>query len=155
MSLRFDFSNESLSPGGNTKTLMIACVSPVDYNYEETLSTLRYASRAKNIQNKPRINEDPKDAMLREYQNEIEKLKEILKNSSILDVHDVPKPNVLNVEEQIRNEKDKLSKEFEEKVKSIKHEHDQHKREKEELIQSKQYNISLNFDSQSIIFLKI
>ena len=46
---------------------MIAALSPADYNYEETLSTLRYADRAKQIKNKPRINEDPKDALLREY----------------------------------------------------------------------------------------
>ena len=55
------------SLGGNTKTIMIAAVSPANYNYDETLSTLRYASRAKNIQNKPKINEDPKDALLKEY----------------------------------------------------------------------------------------
>jgi hypothetical protein len=47
---------------------MVANVGPADWNYEETLSTLRYANRAKNITNKPRINEDPKDAMLREFQ---------------------------------------------------------------------------------------
>ena len=63
------------SLGGNTKTLMIACVSPADNNYDETLSTLRYANRAKNIQNKPKINEDPKDALLRQYQDESLKLK--------------------------------------------------------------------------------
>ena len=44
------------SLGGNTKTIMIAAVSPANYNYDETLSTLRYANRAKNIQNKPKIN---------------------------------------------------------------------------------------------------
>ena len=53
------------SLGGNTKTCMIANISPACYNYEETLSTLRYADRAKQIKNKPTINEDPKDAMLR------------------------------------------------------------------------------------------
>ncbi|XRA99031.1 kinesin-like protein [Pycnococcus provasolii] len=63
------------SLGGNTKTCMVANTGPADYNYDETLSTLRYANRAKNIKNKPRINEDPKDAMLREFQNEIAKLK--------------------------------------------------------------------------------
>jgi len=63
------------SLGGNTKTVMIANCGPADYNYDETLSTLRYASRAKQIKNKPRINEDPKDAMLREFQEEIEKLR--------------------------------------------------------------------------------
>ena len=57
---------------------MVACLSPADNNYDETLSTLRYANRAKNIKNKPKINEDPKDALLREYKAEIEKLKEML-----------------------------------------------------------------------------
>ena len=66
------------SLGGNTRTLMVACLSPADNSYDETLSTLRYANRAKNIRNKPRINEDPKDALLREYQGEIKKLKAIL-----------------------------------------------------------------------------
>merc|ERR1711972_1240190 len=53
------------SLGGNSKTLMCANCGPADYNYDETISTLRYANRAKNIKNKPKINEDPKDAMLR------------------------------------------------------------------------------------------
>ena len=54
---------------------MIANIGPADYNYDETLSTLRYASRAKNIKNKPKINEDPKDAMIRQFQDEISLLK--------------------------------------------------------------------------------
>ena len=62
---------------------MVACLSPADNNYDETLSTLRYANRAKNIKNKPKINEDPKDAMLREYQEEIQKLKELLGNQEL------------------------------------------------------------------------
>ena len=70
------------SLGGNTKTCMIANISPADYNYDETLSTLRYADRAKNIKNKPKINEDPKDALLREYQEEIKRLKEQLEHFS-------------------------------------------------------------------------
>jgi kinesin family protein 3/17 len=57
---------------------MMAALSPADYNYEETLSTLRYADRAKNIKNKPRINEDPKDALLREYESEIQQLRDML-----------------------------------------------------------------------------
>jgi kinesin family protein 3/17 len=57
---------------------MIANVGPASYNYEETLITLRYANRAKNIKNKPRVNEDPKDALLREFQTEIERLKQLL-----------------------------------------------------------------------------
>ena len=61
---------------------MIACVSPADDNYDETLSTLRYANRAKNIKNRPVINQDPKDAMLREYQKEIERLSQLIDQQS-------------------------------------------------------------------------
>ena len=57
---------------------MIANCSPADYNFDETLSTLRYAARAKFIKNKPIINEDPKDALLKEYANEIKNLKKLL-----------------------------------------------------------------------------
>ena len=63
------------SLGGNTKTVMIAAISPSDFNYEETLTTLRYASRAKMIKNKPRVNQDPKDALLKQYEEEIQKLR--------------------------------------------------------------------------------
>ncbi|XP_051500282.1 kinesin-like protein KIF3C [Myxocyprinus asiaticus] len=63
------------SLGGNAKTIMVATLGPASYNYEETLTTLRYANRAKNIKNKPRVNEDPKDALLREFQEEIARLK--------------------------------------------------------------------------------
>jgi len=66
------------SLGGNTKTVMIAAVSPADFNFDETLSTLRYASRAKSIKNKPIVNEDPKDALLKEYESEIKNLKAML-----------------------------------------------------------------------------
>lgn len=66
------------SLGGNTKTVMITNIGPADYNCEETMSTLRYASRAKHIQNRPKINEDPKDAMIREFHDEITRLREQL-----------------------------------------------------------------------------
>jgi hypothetical protein len=68
------------SLGGNAKTLMVATMSPASYNYEETISSLRYANRAKNIKNKPKVNEDPKDAMLREFQEEIKRLKKMLED---------------------------------------------------------------------------
>ena len=51
-----------------------------DYNYEETISTLRYAARAKAIKNKPKVNEDPKDALLKQYEDEIKQLKKMLEN---------------------------------------------------------------------------
>ena len=66
------------SLGGNTKTVMIAALSPANYNYDETMSTLRYADRAKKIKNKPTVNEDPKDALLKKYEDEIKQLKEVL-----------------------------------------------------------------------------
>lgn len=66
------------SLGGNSKTIMVANIGPASYNYDESLTTLRYANRAKNIKNKPKINEDPKDALLRQYQEEIGRLKEKL-----------------------------------------------------------------------------
>lgn len=58
--------------------MQCANIGPADYNYDETISTLRYANRAKNIKNKARINEDPKDALLRQFQKEIEELKKKL-----------------------------------------------------------------------------
>merc|ERR1719393_882298 len=63
------------SLGGNTRTVMVANCGPADYDYDETCSTLRYAHRAKSIKNKPKINEDPKDAMIREFEEEIQRLK--------------------------------------------------------------------------------
>ena len=66
------------SLGGNTKTVMVATISQNAANYEETLSTLIYASRARFIQNKPTLNEDPKDVLLREYMQEIYRLKALL-----------------------------------------------------------------------------
>jgi len=66
------------SLGGNTKTVMCANCGPAAPNFEETISTLRYADRAKQIKNKPVVNEDPKDTMLREMQDEISRLKAML-----------------------------------------------------------------------------
>lgn len=66
------------SLGGNSKTIMIANIGPSSFNYNETLTTLRYASRAKTIQNKPIKNEDPQDAKLKEYQEEIARLKQLI-----------------------------------------------------------------------------
>uniref|UniRef100_A0A8C8DI21 Kinesin-like protein n=1 Tax=Oryzias sinensis TaxID=183150 RepID=A0A8C8DI21_9TELE len=67
------------SLGGNSKTMMCANIGPADYNYDETICTLRFANRVKNIQNKARINEDLKDALIRHLQKEIKDLQEQLK----------------------------------------------------------------------------
>lgn len=92
------------SLGGNAKTVMCANCGPADYNYDETLSTLRYANRAKNIKNKPKINEDPKDAMLREYQETIKALKDQLaasKQGMILDERGVAINPTYNARQEI------------------------------------------------------
>ncbi|KAJ4900353.1 P-loop containing nucleoside triphosphate hydrolases superfamily protein [Raphanus sativus] len=62
------------SLGGNSKTVMIACVSPADTNAEETLNTLKYANRARNIQNKAVINRDPAAAQMQRMRSQIEQL---------------------------------------------------------------------------------
>jgi len=61
--------------GGNSKTIMIAALSPADINHDETLGTLRYADRAKKIKNKAVVNENPMDKLIRELKEENEKLK--------------------------------------------------------------------------------
>ena len=63
------------SLGGNTKTVMIANLGPAHSNWEETMATLRYADRAKQIQNKPNVNADAKDTMIKQFQDEIEALR--------------------------------------------------------------------------------
>lgn len=71
------------SLGGNSKTIMLAAISPADCNYSETLSTLRYANRAKNIINKPTINEDANVKLIRELREEISSLRSMLESGSI------------------------------------------------------------------------
>uniref|UniRef100_A0A669PLW8 Kinesin-like protein n=1 Tax=Phasianus colchicus TaxID=9054 RepID=A0A669PLW8_PHACC len=66
------------SLGGNSKTIMIATISPASSSYNETMSTLRYASNAKNIINKPRVNEDANVKLIRELREEIDRLKTLL-----------------------------------------------------------------------------
>lgn len=70
------------SLGGNAKTIMLANINPFILHYDETLGTLRYASRTKMIKNKPKLNEDPKDALIRTYMDEIQKLKELLEKNA-------------------------------------------------------------------------
>ncbi|XP_069361242.1 kinesin-like protein KIF13A isoform X4 [Maniola hyperantus] len=68
--------------GGNSKTVMVATISPAADNYEETLSTLRYADRAKRIVNHAVVNEDPNARIIRELRQEVEALKEMLKHAT-------------------------------------------------------------------------
>ena len=66
------------SLGGNSRTLMIACVSPVDSNSEESKSTLQYANRARNIKNKPVINRDPHSHLIAQLRKEVAGLRSLL-----------------------------------------------------------------------------
>lgn len=68
------------SLGGNSKTVMCANISPADMNYVETISTLRYVGRAKNIQNFATVNDEPKTALLRQFQEQIAELKRQLED---------------------------------------------------------------------------
>jgi hypothetical protein len=63
------------SLGGNSRTAMIACISPADINLEETLNTLKYADRARHIKNKPVVNRDPVSAQIAQYRHQIAQLR--------------------------------------------------------------------------------
>ncbi|CAD6199177.1 unnamed protein product [Caenorhabditis auriculariae] len=69
--------------GGNSKTAMLAALSPADINFDETLSTLRYADRAKQIVCQAVVNEDPNAKLIRELKQEVFKLKHILEEKGI------------------------------------------------------------------------
>ncbi|XP_026223492.1 kinesin-like protein KIF1B isoform X7 [Anabas testudineus] len=76
--------------GGNSRTAMVAALSPADINYDETLSTLRYADRAKNIKCNAVINEDPNNKLVRELKDEVSRLKELLRAQGLGDILDTP-----------------------------------------------------------------
>jgi len=65
-------SSDSL--GGNSHTLMIACISPADSNMEETINTLRYADRARKIKNKPIVNVDPRAAEMNRLKQQVQEM---------------------------------------------------------------------------------
>uniref|UniRef100_A0A8D3B5Y4 Kinesin motor domain-containing protein n=1 Tax=Scophthalmus maximus TaxID=52904 RepID=A0A8D3B5Y4_SCOMX len=74
--------------GGNSRTAMIAALSPADINYEETLSTLRYADRAKQIRCNAVINEDPNAKLIRELKTEVERLRNLLFSQGLQELLD-------------------------------------------------------------------
>ncbi|UXI17922.1 leptin receptor gene-related protein [Sarcoptes scabiei] len=115
------------SLGGNTKTLMVACISPAMNNYDETLSTLRYANRAKNIKNKPRINEDPKEAKLREYQEEILWLKNLLKQ------HEAAQGSVQNQSTNNSNRIEEIKQAYDIKMKDLLSKYEEEVKSKQKL----------------------
>uniref|UniRef100_A0A3Q2CNA4 Kinesin family member 1C n=1 Tax=Cyprinodon variegatus TaxID=28743 RepID=A0A3Q2CNA4_CYPVA len=74
--------------GGNSRTAMIAALSPADINYEETLSTLRYADRAKQIRCNAVINEDPNAKLIRELKSEVDRLRNLLFSQGLQELLD-------------------------------------------------------------------
>ncbi|XP_029554989.1 uncharacterized protein LOC115153551 isoform X6 [Salmo trutta] len=96
------------SLGGNSKTIMIATLSPADVNYSDTLSTLHYANRAKNIVNKPTVNEESSVTVIRKLQEEIVRLKGLVEknNQARLSPQDLSK--TLKVEEELHKNEVKV-----------------------------------------------
>ncbi|XP_078725797.1 kinesin-like protein KIF17 isoform X1 [Lampetra fluviatilis] len=128
------------SLGGNTKTLMVACISPADNNYEESLSTLRYANRAKSIRNRPRVNEDPKDAMLREYREEITRLKALLQGQVAAPGRSAEVPRAkeeviaaVDHQAEIEKERQKIRQEYEERLSRVRGDFEAQQRSKARL----------------------
>ncbi|XP_058858582.1 kinesin-like protein KIF1B isoform X25 [Acipenser ruthenus] len=74
--------------GGNSRTAMVAALSPADINYDETLGTLRYADRAKQIKCNAVINEDPNAKLVRELKEEVGRLKDLLRAQGLGDILD-------------------------------------------------------------------
>ena len=119
------------SLGGNSKTVMIANIGPADFNYEETVTTLRYADRAKNIKNAPKINEDPKDAMIRKYQEELNRLKAALAAAgggveinlndlnSLTNITSDSRKKIAELEEKFKNERGIILNNYEQEKEKI------------------------------------
>eukprot|EP01033_Poteriospumella_lacustris_P010142 gene10142-7232_t len=105
------------SLGGNAKTVMIAAVSPADYNYLETVSTLKYANRAKSIENAVSRNEDSSERMIRDLQKQIEDLKAQLQGNIVSGTVNPELEQKLREMEQQQHdtweEKERLSRELE------------------------------------------
>ncbi|XP_043993205.1 kinesin-like protein KIF16B isoform X3 [Gambusia affinis] len=94
------------SLGGNTRTTIIATISPADVNYEETLTTLRFASRAKNIINTPTVNEDGSTKVVRELQAEVNRLRTLLAEAA--QVIDVDRASSVKQREKLQYNEEKV-----------------------------------------------
>ncbi|XP_016432019.1 chromosome-associated kinesin KIF4-like [Sinocyclocheilus rhinocerous] len=111
------------SLGGNSHTLMIACVSPADSNIEETINTLRYADRARKIKNKPILNVDPRAVEMKRLRQQVQELQVMLLHArggvAPVLTGSEPAENVSNILEQnrcLQGENSKLSRELSEAV---------------------------------------
>ncbi|CDW79443.1 kinesin motor domain containing protein [Stylonychia lemnae] len=143
--------------GGNSKTIMICALSPANINYEETMSTLRYADRAKKIQNKAIVNESPQDKLIRELKEENERLKaELAKGgggghsgSALMD--EEAKQKLQEMEEQMRANQEamkEMEKSWEQKLQEAKQreEEDAKLKQKAEQVKFRPHIVNLNED---------
>lgn len=102
--------------GGNSKTVMVATLSPAADNYEETLSTLRYADRAKRIVNHAVVNEDPNARIIRELRKEVETLREMLKHATGASIGDMKRGDIHDKLAESENLMKQISQTWEEKL---------------------------------------
>jgi len=98
--------------GGNSKTIMIAAISPADINYDESLSTLRYADRAKQIKTKAMVNEDPTEKLIHDLKEENARLKKMLESGKI-------DPSMLQAGESNKKAEETLRKQLEDNDKQM------------------------------------
>ncbi|XP_065060807.1 kinesin-like protein KIF16B isoform X2 [Rhopilema esculentum] len=127
------------SLGGNSKTIMIATISPADCNYAETLSTLRYANRAKNIINKPTVNEDPNVKLIRDLRAEIDTLKNMLHLDALSDAEKAAAKKLSENEERLVELTDKWKDRWKETQKIM---------QERELALKKHEEIGIRMDSE-------
>jgi len=108
------------SLGGNSATVMLAAISPADYNYDETLSTLKYAHRAKSIENVVVRNEDMQERMIRDLKNEIENLRKQLHEGGGIADHEAERKlrELQEAQKSAWEERERLSKQLEEERQS-------------------------------------
>ncbi|CAD5124283.1 DgyrCDS12576 [Dimorphilus gyrociliatus] len=108
--------------GGNSKTVMIAALSPADINYDETLSTLRFADRAKSIKTKAVINESPTDKLIRELKEENERLKKMVEGKGGVPAGVENKEEYENMQRELeanKKEIEDMEKSYQEKLAAI------------------------------------
>ena len=85
------------SLGGNSRTSMIACISPAMFNFDESLNTLKYASRARNIKNKPIVNRDPNSALIAQLRQQLYELqKDLISFKSVMMQNNIELPEEIS-----------------------------------------------------------
>ncbi|CDJ50033.1 kinesin motor domain-containing protein, putative [Eimeria brunetti] len=139
------------SLGGNTRTAMVANVGPACVHYDETLSTLRYAQRTKHIKNAPHVNEDPKQAVILAFQEEIARLKQQLQAAEEARLqalnNPVEPPKEVVVEKPVIVEKPTIVEKIVEKIKIV-DVSEEERRKLEELNLEQQRHLRATFETE-------